>query len=441
MRKYRWSLLKALEYLNFRVPELEIRETFIRQLTIFENRLTSKGCEPKTSNWTEIFDNQTINFENEELLLRNTYLNAQMRMIEEFSAKPPSGKSSKVRWSDQDKDPKPLAVVIKSRQSETQVSEKKCKVILLTDTIDTIKTELKKDIIPSLENTEKIESTKLKEYALDQIKNEFQENYLKKSSVELLPSQTNNNPMLNMEITCINPIKEENKNPITENNGNKKMQNEELKENNVIVDNKDKMTQIINQNNVNNFIINNPHQMEVIDFSTSEKQIANKIHIQNDLQLKKQSAIRKIIDAKKAMSQFRSISIIAPKKFIEPPLIKGHEKQVINNSINSRKQIRGNSAKKQKKRVKNNSVKQKLASNTQHFRGKSLDQLNYASKTLKKRKNYKKQQKMFFKTMNLESILNNINDTNENNNNISSNQAIRNNKTQIITLANFNHKK
>ena len=154
------------------------------------------------------------------------------------------------------------------------------------------------------------------------------------------------------------------------------MQKEEKKENNIMLDNKDKNTQIINPNNVNNFIINNPHQIEVIDFSTSEKQIENKIHIQNDLQLKKQSAIRKIIDAKKAMSQFRSISIIAPKKSIEPPLIKGHEKQVINNSINSRKQIRGNSAKKQKKRVKNNSVTQKLASNNQHFRGKSIDQLN-----------------------------------------------------------------
>jgi hypothetical protein len=29
MRKYRWSLLKTLEFLNSRRPELEIRGTFI----------------------------------------------------------------------------------------------------------------------------------------------------------------------------------------------------------------------------------------------------------------------------------------------------------------------------------------------------------------------------------------------------------------------------
>lgn len=32
MRKYRWSLLKTLEFLNSRRPELEIRGTFIQQL-------------------------------------------------------------------------------------------------------------------------------------------------------------------------------------------------------------------------------------------------------------------------------------------------------------------------------------------------------------------------------------------------------------------------
>jgi protein-tyrosine phosphatase len=39
MRKYRWSLLKTLEFLNSRRPELEIRGTFIQQLQDYETRL------------------------------------------------------------------------------------------------------------------------------------------------------------------------------------------------------------------------------------------------------------------------------------------------------------------------------------------------------------------------------------------------------------------
>ena len=39
MRKYKWSLLKALEFLNSRRPDLEIRATFIHQLSAYEARL------------------------------------------------------------------------------------------------------------------------------------------------------------------------------------------------------------------------------------------------------------------------------------------------------------------------------------------------------------------------------------------------------------------
>jgi hypothetical protein len=39
MKKYRWSLLKTLEFLNSRRPDLEIRATFIHQLSAFEQRL------------------------------------------------------------------------------------------------------------------------------------------------------------------------------------------------------------------------------------------------------------------------------------------------------------------------------------------------------------------------------------------------------------------
>lgn len=76
MRKYRWSLLKTLEFLNSRRPDLEIRATFIKQLSDFENRLKARGMGPKTSKWDEISDENRF-LESEELMLRNTFLNAQ----------------------------------------------------------------------------------------------------------------------------------------------------------------------------------------------------------------------------------------------------------------------------------------------------------------------------------------------------------------------------
>ena len=43
MRKFRWTLLKTLEFLNSRRPDLEIRVTFIKQLTAYESRLVQRG--------------------------------------------------------------------------------------------------------------------------------------------------------------------------------------------------------------------------------------------------------------------------------------------------------------------------------------------------------------------------------------------------------------
>lgn len=83
MRRYQWNLLKTLEFLNSRRPDLEIRASFIQQLSAYENRLTKQGMGPKSSKWTELSEiNPTM--ESEELLLRNTFLNAQMGPLAEF---------------------------------------------------------------------------------------------------------------------------------------------------------------------------------------------------------------------------------------------------------------------------------------------------------------------------------------------------------------------
>jgi hypothetical protein len=78
MRKYKWALLKTLEFLNARRPELEIRATFIHQLSAYEARLHQKSSNSKrdyTSTWTELSEENCF-LESEELLLRNTFLNA-----------------------------------------------------------------------------------------------------------------------------------------------------------------------------------------------------------------------------------------------------------------------------------------------------------------------------------------------------------------------------
>lgn len=84
MKKYRWTLLKTLEFLNSRRPDLEIRASFIQQLNMFETYLTKWGFGPKTQDWNEISES-TFYFENEELLLRNTFLNARMGPLAEYS--------------------------------------------------------------------------------------------------------------------------------------------------------------------------------------------------------------------------------------------------------------------------------------------------------------------------------------------------------------------
>ncbi len=99
MRRYQWTLLKTLEFLNSRRPDLEIRANFIHQLTSYENHLVSQGMGPKTSKWTEVFE-RTNEFENEELLLRNTYLNAQMGPFADFSMAADRNRPPKVRWVD-----------------------------------------------------------------------------------------------------------------------------------------------------------------------------------------------------------------------------------------------------------------------------------------------------------------------------------------------------
>ncbi len=76
MRKYNWSMIKTLEFLNSRRPDLEIRVTFIRQLGEYEQRLSTRNTGPMTVTWNDISQKNAY-LESEELLLRNTFMNAK----------------------------------------------------------------------------------------------------------------------------------------------------------------------------------------------------------------------------------------------------------------------------------------------------------------------------------------------------------------------------
>ena len=54
MNKYNWSMIKTLEFLNSRRPDLEIRVTFIRQLGEYEQRLSTRNQSQMTVGWNDI---------------------------------------------------------------------------------------------------------------------------------------------------------------------------------------------------------------------------------------------------------------------------------------------------------------------------------------------------------------------------------------------------
>ena len=108
MRRYRWSLLKTLEFLNSRRPDLEMRQSFLSQLSLFENRLVQRGLGPKTSKWTELSDN-SFHLENEELILRNTFLNSQQAPLADLSRiHMTQEKTFTLQWRDQTQERKGL---------------------------------------------------------------------------------------------------------------------------------------------------------------------------------------------------------------------------------------------------------------------------------------------------------------------------------------------
>jgi hypothetical protein len=93
MRKYRWSMMKTLEFLSSRRPDLEIKASFISQLEDYERRLNKQNLGPLSFSFDEYSFRTptgqrapgvkvTAELEAEEAILRNTFVNAQSGPIQ-----------------------------------------------------------------------------------------------------------------------------------------------------------------------------------------------------------------------------------------------------------------------------------------------------------------------------------------------------------------------
>ena len=115
MKKFKWSLYKTIEFLNNRRPDLEIRASFIGQLSYYEKRLLQETG-VQSDAWTELASKPHL--ENDELILTHTFLNAQMGPFADFT-KEPSTKdlkdTSKLKWLDDRESRKELLVTNESK--------------------------------------------------------------------------------------------------------------------------------------------------------------------------------------------------------------------------------------------------------------------------------------------------------------------------------------
>ncbi|CAK94791.1 unnamed protein product (macronuclear) [Paramecium tetraurelia] len=96
MKKYRWTLYKTLQFMHNRRPDLEIKAHFFNQLLSIEARFSKQGYGAKTFNWDEIYTQG----DNDEIVLRNTYLNSQALGVAEFKDHDSKPKEYKLTFAD-----------------------------------------------------------------------------------------------------------------------------------------------------------------------------------------------------------------------------------------------------------------------------------------------------------------------------------------------------
>lgn len=101
--------------MNNRRPDLEIRASFIRQLSYYEKRLLQETG-VQSDAWTELASKPHL--ENDELILTHTFLNAQMGPFADFTKSESIAElkdNSKIKWVDERKSEKQLLITNDSK--------------------------------------------------------------------------------------------------------------------------------------------------------------------------------------------------------------------------------------------------------------------------------------------------------------------------------------
>jgi len=139
--RFKWPLLKSLEYMTSRRPSLELRSSFLHQLTNFENSLILEDKEyeiKQKSKWSDLNNKSFIS--QEEQILNNTYLNAQPTSFPKLPPKIKEASRKVIKFIDETQKNVSLSTVI-SESTQEQNSK--------TQSVD-IKINFKKQFLKSI---------------------------------------------------------------------------------------------------------------------------------------------------------------------------------------------------------------------------------------------------------------------------------------------------
>lgn len=74
MQRFRWGLVKSLEFMNAKKPGLEMTASLLKKLLQFENRLEKDHIRTLTKDWNTFYSEGE--FYQEELIVANSFKNA-----------------------------------------------------------------------------------------------------------------------------------------------------------------------------------------------------------------------------------------------------------------------------------------------------------------------------------------------------------------------------
>ena len=135
MYKYSWSLYKTLDYINSRRPNLNLNPNFVHQLVVLQKNLIERHHKTLTNTWNENSEDP------EDLVLRNTYLNAKIKGNELIDEEILNDKEFVLTWSDENfegnnkkvKNPEGNIIVTRScfKGQKSRIFEFECKPLVI----------------------------------------------------------------------------------------------------------------------------------------------------------------------------------------------------------------------------------------------------------------------------------------------------------------------